>query len=228
MKFFARLNSILNFPMEIYVSWIRNLDGHLGRSLRYKYYKGRLKYLGEGVFIDTGVFIYGEEFISIGDHSHIDKSCILVASSDKLDLSNRALKELYTEQMPVRRGELFIGKSSHIVQNCMIFAYGGVFIGDYCTMSTGSKIYSLTSLPNDPFNKEQHISIMPYSGISPTLIGPVVLNENVWLGINVCVFPGVTIGKDSFVRTNSIVQDSFKQNSYIAGDPAKFIKPRFA
>jgi acetyltransferase-like isoleucine patch superfamily enzyme len=109
----------------------------------------------------------------------------------------------------------------------MIFAYGGVCIGDNCTMSTGSKIYSLTSLPHNPFNRKEVVSIMPYSGVSPTLIGPVVLKNNVWLGINVCIFPGVTLGENSFVRTNSIVQDSFDQNSYIAGDPAEYVKPRF-
>ncbi len=227
MIIFERPKVLINYFKEIYISWIRNLDGNLGRKLRFSFYKKHLKYLGDNAFIDTGVFMQGPEFISIGDNTHIDKSCILVASSDNLDLSYRAIKEVGDEDCEIKKGELFIGKNTHIVQNCLIFAYGGVYIGDNCTMSTGSKIYSLTSLPNNPFDKKQIVSIMPYSGISPSLIGPVVLKDNVWLGINVCVFPGVTIGEDSFVRTNSLVQESFPRNSYIAGDPAKYIKHRF-
>jgi len=183
--------------------------------------------LGVNVFIDTGVYIQGYKYISIGDDTHIDKSCILEACSDDLGISYRAVKELRNNDFILNRGELFIGRDSHIVQNCMIFAHGGVFIGDRCTMSAGSKIYSLTSLPNNPYDKSQVVSLNPYTGISPTLVGPVVLKDNVWLGINVCVFPGVTIGNDSFVRTNSIVLESFPSNSYISGDPARYVRPRF-
>lgn len=224
----VRIRRLLTSIVEIYLSWIRYLDGDIGIRLRYRFYKKRLKYLGENVIIDTGVFIHGMEFVSIYDNTHIDKSCLLVASSDSIDLSCRAIKSIENRDLTINRGELYIGRDTHIVQNCMIFAYGGVYIGNNCTMSTGSKVYSLTSLPYNPLNKKEVISIMPYSGISPTLIGPVVLKDNVWLGINVCIFPGVTLGENSFVRTNSLVQNSFNQNSYIAGDPAKYIKPRFA
>ena len=69
---------------DIYISCIRNLSGGVGIKLRYYYYKRRLKYLGRNVIIYTGVFISQPENISIGDGTHIDKNCILVASSPKL------------------------------------------------------------------------------------------------------------------------------------------------
>jgi acetyltransferase-like isoleucine patch superfamily enzyme len=212
---------------QLLVSIIRNIDGSIGNKLRYLFYKRRLNYLGKNVTIDTGVFMYGLKYISIDDNCHIDKSCILVASPPDLDLSNRALKIKNNCEIDAKKGELYIGKECHIAQNCMIFSYGGIKIGDFCVMSTGSKLYSLSSLSYNPLNKKLKTPIVPYSGVSPSIIGNIEFENNVWIGINVCVFPGVKLKQDSFVRSNSIVNDSFESNSYIAGDPAKYIKARY-
>jgi len=211
----------------IYLSLIRNIDGPYGNRLRRKYYKKRLNYLGLNVTIDTGVFIEGAQYISINDGAHIDKGCLLVASPPNIDISHRAVKENKNDGANVISGAISIGKNCHICQNTMIFGYGGVRIGNNTVMSAGSKVYSLTSLPNNPHDKSQICSIVPYDGISPSEIGPVELDDNVWLGLDVFVFPGVKIGKNSFVRTNSIVLASFEENSYLAGDPAIYIKQRF-
>jgi acetyltransferase-like isoleucine patch superfamily enzyme len=212
---------------EIIFSLIRYLDGTAGNIIRRAVYRKRLKYLGKNVIIDTGVFMYGLKYIAIGDNTHIDKSCILIGSSSDLDLSERALKEKYNSSIHVNKGELVIGSECHIAQNCMIFAYGGVKLGNNCVMSSGSKLYSLSSLHYNPEDKNLRTSIVPYSGKSPSIIGNIEFEDNVWIGINSCVFPGVKIGKDSFIRSNSMVSESFSENSYIAGDPAKYIKQRY-
>lgn len=213
--------------MSLYVSLIRNIDGRIGNFLRYRFYKNKLKHLGSNVIIDTGVFMDGLKYISIDDNCHIDKSCILVACSPELDLSHRALKTKNNSEIKINKGELNIGKECHIAQYCMVFAYGGIKLGNCCVMSTGSMLYSLSSLSYNPLDKKLRTSIVPYSGISPSIIGNIEFENNVWVGINVCVFPGVKIKQDSFVRSNSIVHDSFERNSYIAGDPAKYIKVRY-
>jgi len=206
---------------------IRYLENYRCREKRYLIYKKYLKSLGENVIIDTGVFIYGMEYVTIQDNTHIDKNCIIVGSSPNLDLSSRIVKEILNNTDIIEKGEVYIGKDCHISQNTMVFGYGGVYIGNNCVMSTGSKIYSLTSMPTNPFDLSEIISIVPYDGISPTLIGKVVLEENTWIGINVVVSPGITIKKNSFVRSNSFVLDSFEENSYIAGDPAVYKHKRF-
>jgi acetyltransferase-like isoleucine patch superfamily enzyme len=95
-------------------------------------------------------------------------------------------------------------------------------------MSAGSKIYSLTSMPNNPYDEAQVLSIVPYDGLSPTLVGKVVLNDNVWIGLDSVISPGVEIGKNSFVRSKSIVLKSFEENSYVGGDPAARLRNRFS
>lgn len=228
-----KIYSILNFSKisgtfdEYYRSWIRNLDGPVGQKKRYVYYKKKLKHLGVGSMIDTGVYFYDCQFISIQDNVHIDKNCILAASPSNLDLSKRILKVNNNPDFHLEIGELYIGNNCHISQNCLVFGCYGTYIGDNCVLSTGSKVYSLTSMAYNPDDRSEIISVVPYDGKSPTLVGPIVLDENVWVGINVIVSPGITIGKNSFVRSNSVVMKSFGENSFIAGDPAIYTKKRF-
>jgi acetyltransferase-like isoleucine patch superfamily enzyme len=210
-----------------YIDWIRFLDTDEAKIHRYKYYKKHLKYLGKNVLFDTGVFIYGMPFVSIGDNTHIDKNCRIVGSKPDLDLSYRAVKVRENNFGEIEKGEVHIGTQCHISQNTMIYGYGGVYIGNNCVMSAGSKIYSLSSMPINPCDTAEIVSIVPYNGISPTIMGKVVLEDNVWLGLDAVVSPGVTIGKNSFARSNSFVMKSFDENSYIAGDPAKYVRPRF-
>jgi len=212
---------------SIILTFIRDVDGSLGFLLRYHYYKKKFKYIGKDVRIDTSVYFHGCEYMTIGDDVYIDKFSILEASSPDLDLSYRIMKTVADGSINVNKGELVIGNHVHLCQNSMIFAYGGIKIGNKCTMSAGSKLYSLSSLPYNPFNKSEVVSIMPYSDKSPSIIGKIELEENVWLGLHVVVFPGVKIGKNSFIRSNAVVLESCQENSFLSGDPAQRIKKRY-
>lgn len=54
--------------------------------------------------------------------------------------------------------------------------------------------------------------------------GPVIIEDNVWIGEGVCILPGVTIGENSIIGANAVVNKSFPKNSVIAGIPARLIK----
>lgn len=222
-----KINSYKAHFDEIYRSAIRWLDGDLGYKLRYKYYKKRFKHLGRGAMIDTGVFIQGAEFISIGENTHLDKNCILVGSPADLDLSYRYLKTRENPLYTGKIGEIIIGKECHISQNAMLYGYGGIHIGDYSTLSAGAKIYSLTSMAYNPYDRSEIVSIVPYTGKSPTLMGPVLLGNNVWVGIDTVVSPGVALGDNTFIKSFSIVNSSFEENSYAGGTPAVYIRGRY-
>ena len=53
---------------------------------------------------------------------------------------------------------------------------------------------------------------------------PIIIEDNVWLGINVVVMKGVTIGKNSIIGANSVVTKSIPSNVIAAGNPCKIIK----
>ncbi len=54
---------------------------------------------------------------------------------------------------------------------------------------------------------------------------PVAIGENVWLGVNVTVLKGVSIGENTFVAAGSIVTKSLPANVVAAGCPCKVIRP---
>ncbi|HEY0937782.1 MAG TPA: acyltransferase [Trebonia sp.] len=54
--------------------------------------------------------------------------------------------------------------------------------------------------------------------------GPVVIGDNVWLGRNAAVLPGVTIGSGSVIAANSVVSRDIPPNSLAGGAPAKVLR----
>ncbi|WP_239639207.1 DapH/DapD/GlmU-related protein [Streptococcus parauberis] len=52
---------------------------------------------------------------------------------------------------------------------------------------------------------------------------PVFIGENSWLGANVTVLPGVTIGNNVVVGANSLVTKDIPDNTLVMGSPAKIV-----
>lgn len=53
--------------------------------------------------------------------------------------------------------------------------------------------------------------------------GPVVIEDNVWIGDKATILPGVTVGKNSIIGANSVVTKSVPANSVVVGNPAKIV-----
>ena len=53
---------------------------------------------------------------------------------------------------------------------------------------------------------------------------PVVIEDNVWLGMNVVVLKGVHIGKNSLIGANSVVTKDIPANVIAVGNPCRVIK----
>jgi acetyltransferase-like isoleucine patch superfamily enzyme len=54
--------------------------------------------------------------------------------------------------------------------------------------------------------------------------GPVIIEDNVWIGQGVTIMPNVRIGRNCVIGANSVVTKSFQANSILAGNPARVIK----
>lgn len=52
----------------------------------------------------------------------------------------------------------------------------------------------------------------------------VLIKKNAWLGENVAILPGVTVGQNSIVGANSVVTKNILDNVIAAGNPCKIIK----
>lgn len=55
-------------------------------------------------------------------------------------------------------------------------------------------------------------------------IAPVVIGRNTWIGQNVIILPGVSIGRHCVIGANSVVNRSIPDYSLAAGSPARVIK----
>jgi acetyltransferase-like isoleucine patch superfamily enzyme len=53
---------------------------------------------------------------------------------------------------------------------------------------------------------------------------PVLIKDNVWIGMNATILKGVIIGENSVVAAGSVVTKSVAPNTVVAGNPAVAVK----
>lgn len=217
------LKSIALFVDNLLRSAIRNIGGPAGRKLRYMYYSRLLGSCGKNVVIDEGVILQGLKDIHLGDDVWIDRYCILMAG--KVELEEGA-KRNANPSYEYEEGELHIGNNVHITPYTLIQAHGGVQIGNDCGTGSGAKIYSLTNLPADSNNPERRVCYS-WGGELAQISAPIVIKDNVGIGLGAVVLPASTIEKDSFVAPYSIVMSKIRENSFVSGNPARRVKDRF-
>jgi lipopolysaccharide O-acetyltransferase len=58
----------------------------------------------------------------------------------------------------------------------------------------------------------------------PLQVLPVVIEDDVWIGEQVCILPGVRVGKGAIVGAGAIVTKSLPPYTIAVGAPAKVIK----
>lgn len=68
------------------------------------------------------------------------------------------------------------------------------------------------------------INAYPYVANQATCKGDIHIEDEVWLGANVIILPGITIGKCSIVGAGSVVTKSLPPYGVYVGVPAKRIK----
>lgn len=110
-------------------------------------------------------------------------------------------------------GDVIIGDHTRIgLHNTVI---GPVSIGSHVNLAQG---ITITALNHNFENKEQRIDSQ---GVSTN---PVILGDDIWIGANAVVLPGVSIGHHSVVAAGAVVTKDVPPHSLVAGVPAKIIK----
>ena len=110
-------------------------------------------------------------------------------------------------------GDVMIGDHTRIgLHNTII---GPVSIGSHVNLAQG---ITVTALNHNFENAEKHID---EQGVSTT---PVTIEDDVWIGANAVILPGVHIGNHCVVAAGAVVTKNVPPHSLVAGVPAKVIK----
>ena len=166
--------------------------------------KSQFMNIGEGCFLGEHPSIYNPERISIGNQFYAKHFL-------RIEAINEYGGKSYTPT-------LVIGDNVCCEDYVHIGCAESVTIGDGCLFA--SKVFI-----TDHFHGKiasEDLSLRPNE--RPLSCTPVKIGNNVWLGENVSVMPGVTLGDNVIVGANAVVTHSFPDNVVIAGIPARVIK----
>lgn len=105
-----------------------------------------------------------------------------------------------------------IGNNSRIHGTC-IHAYQSIHIGENCLIAANCQIMDGNGHDLSFSNPEGRINTTGGSR-------PVVVEDNVWIGMNCVVLPGVTIGRGAVISACSVVSRDVPPNVVASGNPA--------
>ena len=104
-----------------------------------------------------------------------------------------------------------LGKHVFINSGCKFQDQGGIKIDDGALIGHNAVLATLNHNPEP----EKRDNLLP---------APIHIGKRVWLGANVTILPGVTIGDNAIVAAGAVVAKDVQPNTVVGGVPAKFIK----
>ena len=106
-----------------------------------------------------------------------------------------------------------VGKNFLANYNVTILDIAPVVIGDYVMIGPNTLITTVNH-PISPNGRRKHLGIAK----------PVVIGNDVWIGGNVTILPGVTIGNNVIVAAGAVITKDVEDNCIVGGAPAKVIR----
>ena len=116
---------------------------------------------------------------------------------------------------------LKIGKHSMITWQVVIEGGANTYIGDRVFIGPGSKILTSTYAIHGYYSAE----FIP-DGCHKIEYGDITLNDDVYIGANCTLLPGITIGEGAAVGANALVNCDLEPWGIYVGTPAKKIGVR--
>lgn len=109
---------------------------------------------------------------------------------------------------------VFIGNNTYINYNCCFLDSAKVTIGDYVYMGPNCNIFT----PCHPIHHELRKEKVTEYAL------PVTVGSHSWIGGDVVITPGVTIGENCVIGAGSVVTKDIPDNSVAVGNPCKVIR----
>lgn len=156
--------------------------------------RNRIGFLGKKVWIDKRV-----EFMRFPKNIFIEEEVVIKEGARICSCNDKA--------------KINIGKRTTVGYHTFIFATTNVEIGNDCLIAPF--VYIVDS--NHSILKDKRINLQPNSS------GQIIIKDDVWLGSNVTVLKGVTIGEGAVIAAGSVVNKDIEPYTINAGAPSKVI-----
>ena len=125
-------------------------------------------------------------------------------------------------------GEINIGKFV-VLQCTRIFCNLRIDIMDHCMFSWGSTITD--SWPShESLSIAQRKRLLEAVALNPDrhlefdTSRPIFIDENVWVGFEAVILPGVTIGRGAIIGSKSIISEDIPPYAVVVGNPGRIVK----
>ncbi|MDB9526591.1 acyltransferase [Oscillatoria sp. CS-180] len=197
-----------------------NLPGSLGYVFRKRFFKSLFRQFGSGVILGQSVVLRHPNRISLGDRVAIDDGVLLDASGAG-DAGLVFGNDVIVSRNCVvqgKTGSVKLGAKVDIGCNVILSSGNGIIVGNSvliagnCYIGGGRYITDRTDIP------------MMEQGVYSK--GPVVIEDDVWLGAGATVLDGVRIGRGSVIGAGALVTKDLPEYSVAIGVPAKVVKSR--
>lgn len=116
----------------------------------------------------------------------------------------------------------YISRSSITIGNNVTIAWGGtVYDHDSHSLDYMERRKDIDDELNDIRNGRNFIQNKDWSNVNSK---PIVIKDDAWIGMNVIILKGVTIGEGAIVGAGSVVTKDVPAWTVVAGNPAKVVK----
>lgn len=179
---------------------------------------------GRGTVFGFGVVVRQPKKIALGESVVISEYCVLDGRSEKgvlaMEVGDRSILS-NNVMLSCKNGSIAVGKDVGLNAQTIIQSTTGnaVTIGDNCVI--GQRCLVIGGGNYDISNRNDLIRTSPIVDD-----GGVTVENNVWLGANVSVLGGVTVGQGSVAGTGAVVSRSVPPFSVCLGVPAKVVRER--
>jgi acetyltransferase-like isoleucine patch superfamily enzyme len=125
------------------------------------------------------------------------------------------------------RGKVTLG--DYVLMNgARILCDAEISIGDYSLISWNVVLMDSYRMPLDARSRRRELEQAALRESRRTECeveaAPIRIERNVWIGFDVCVLPGVTIGEGAVVGARSVVNKDVPPFTVAAGNPARVIR----
>ena len=159
---------------------------------------------GKNLILEDNVYInaLSSEGIELKDNVTIARDCTLICTG-----------------VVAQKGKgIKIGHNTGINAGAYLAGQGGIEIGNDVIIGPGVKIFS----ENHNFSAKE--KIIKHQGVNRE---GVKIKDNCWIGANVTVLDGVTIGGGCVIAAGSVITRSVPENTVAGGIPARVLRKRF-